>query len=403
MVAFSPLLIVGLVVAVFVGFNIGGSNTGAAFGPAVGSNTVSKLGAGVLMTVFVLLGGWIVGPNVIDTLRKGIVPENLYTLEVSIMVLLFIGFALLLSNVAGVPASTSMTAVGAIVGLGLASGTLNEAAMLEIVVWWLVSPLIAFWVSGVIGRYFYPYLVDHFAVAQTEGSLLCLDRSRTLPRPALGPNTTRREFLGTVSVVVIACYVAFSAGASNVGNAVAPLIASGSLDLGVGVLIGGGAIGLGALTIARRTLDTMGNDLTQMPLLAAMVVGLVSATLVTFLSWIDIPVSFVVIATMAIVGLGWGRATRTATVSEAARGEAPDVSVGALAADAEDAPTVGGKGGTPTPREHEPIGEESPDEMPSTADLFEPGTTARVIALQNLVPAIATVAAYLVFRFVLVV
>ena len=242
MVAFSLLLIVGLVVAVFVGFNIGGSNTGAAFGPAVGSNTVSKLGAGVLMTVFVLLGGWIVGPNVIDTLRKGIVPENLYTLEVSIMVLFFIGFALLLSNVAGVPASTSMTAVGAIVGLGLASGTLNEAAMLEIVVWWLVSPLIAFWVSGVIGRYFYPYLVDHFAVAQTEGSLLCLDRSRTLPRPALGPNTTRREFLGTVSVVVIACYVAFSAGASNVGNAVAPLIASGSLDLGVGVLIGGGAI-----------------------------------------------------------------------------------------------------------------------------------------------------------------
>jgi PiT family inorganic phosphate transporter len=255
----------------------------------------------------------------------------------------------------------------------------------------------------VIGRYFYPYLVDHFAVARTEGSLLRLDRSRTLPRPALGPNTTQREFFGTVSVVVIACYVAFSAGASNVGNAVAPLIASGSLDLGVGVLIGGGAIGLGALTIARRTLDTMGNDLTQMPLLAAMVVGLVSATLVTFLSWIDIPASFVVIATMAIVGLGWGRATRTATLSDAAAGEAPNVSVGALAADAEDAPTVGGRGGTPAPREREPIGQENSEDIPSTADLFEPGTTARVIALQNLVPAVATVAAYVVFQFVLTV
>ena len=397
------LLIIGLIVAVFVGFNIGGSNTGAAFGPAVGANTVSKLGAGVLMTVFVLLGGWIVGPNVIDTLREGIVPESLYTLEVSIAVLFFIGFALLLSNVGGVPASTSMTTVGSIVGLGLATGSLDEAVMLEIIAWWVVSPLIAFWVSGVIGRYFYPYLVDHFAVARTEGSLLRLDRSRTLPRPALGPNTTRREFFGTVSVVVIACYVAFSAGASNVGNAVAPLIASGSLDLGVGVLIGGGAIGLGALTIARRTLDTMGNDLTQMPLLAAMVVGLVSATLVTFLSWIDIPASFVVIATMAIVGLGWGRATRTATLSDAAAGEAPNVSVGALAADAEDAPTVGGRGGTPAPREREPIGQENSEDIPSTADLFEPGTTARVIALQNLVPAVATVAAYAVFQFVLTV
>lgn len=403
MAAFSLLLVVGLLIAVFVGFNIGGSNTGVAFGPAVGSNAVSKLGAGVLMSVFVLLGGWTVGRNVVTTLSEGIVPPELFTLETSVAVLFFVGFALFLSNVAGVPASTSMTAVGAIVGLGLASGNLNEAVMLEIIVWWIVSPLVAFWISGVIGRYFYPRLVEWFAVTQTEGSLLVLDRSGTLPRPTLGPDTTRQELAGTVLVIVIACYQAFSAGASNVANAVAPLVGNGSIGLNVGVLLGAGAIGLGALTIARRTLDTIGNDLTEMPLLAALVVAVVSATLVTFLSWIEIPVSFVVIATMSIVGLGWGRATRTATLSEAAGGNAPNVSVGALAADAEGAPTVGGEGGTPPPHEHEPIGEESPDEIPSTADLFEPGTTARVIALQNLVPAIATVAAYLVFQFVLVV
>jgi PiT family inorganic phosphate transporter len=32
--------------------------------------------------------------------------------------------------------------------------------------------------------------------------------------------------------------------------------------------------------------------------------------------------------------------------------------------------------------------------------LFEPATTARVIVLQNLVPGIATVASFLLFRFV---
>jgi PiT family inorganic phosphate transporter len=41
----DPLIAAGLLVAVFVGFNIGGSSTGVAFGPAVGSNTVSKVGA----------------------------------------------------------------------------------------------------------------------------------------------------------------------------------------------------------------------------------------------------------------------------------------------------------------------------------------------------------------------
>ncbi len=397
------LLVVGLVVAAFVGFNIGGSSTGVAFGPAVGSNTVSKFWAAALMSVFALLGGWTVGRNVIATMGGDIVPTGLFTLEASIAVLFFIGFALFLSNVVGVPASTSMTGVGAIAGLGLARGAVDWTVLGQIVAWWVVSPIVAFWVSGVIGRYFYPRLVETFAVTQSEGALLGLDRSGQLPRPTLGPGTTLREFVGTVLVVVIACYMAFAAGASNVANAVAPLVAGGAGPLTVeqGVLLGGGAIALGAFTIARRTLDTVGNDLTELPLLAALVVAVVSSTLVTVLSEIGIPASFVIIATMSIVGLGWGRATRTTTLSDTVTGrDAPDVSVGALAADSADAPTVGG-GGTSTPEgeEHPPIGEEETEDLPRAADLFEPETTARVILLQNVVPSLATVASFLLFRF----
>jgi PiT family inorganic phosphate transporter len=398
----SALLLVGLAVAVFVGFNIGGSSTGVAFGPAVGGNTVSKFWAAVLMSIFALLGGWTVGREVIETMGGQIVPAGLFTLEVSIAVLFFIGFALFLSNVVGVPASTSMTAVGAIAGLGLARGQLDWAVMGRIVSWWVVSPILAFWVSGVIGRYFYPRLVELFAVTQSEGSLLAVDRSGTLPRPVLGPDTTRREFTGTVLVVAIACYMAFSAGASNVANAVAPLVAGGAGPLTVeqGVLLGAGAIGLGAFTIARKTLDTVGNDLTELPLLAALVVAVVSASLVTVLSALGIPASFVIIATMSIVGLGWGRATRTATLSQTMAGETPAASVGALAAESDEAPTVGGGGqSTPPGKQPTPIGEESPEDLPTAADLFEPKTTARVIFLQNVVPTIATVAAYLLFRF----
>jgi PiT family inorganic phosphate transporter len=398
----SALLALGLLVAVFVGFNIGGSSTGVAFGPAVGAGTVSKIGAAGLMTVFALLGGVTVGTEVVETLGGQIVPESAFTLSTSIAVLFFIGFALFLSNVVGVPASTSMTAVGAIAGLGLAQSTLNWAEMGEIVSWWLFAPVLAFWVCGVIGRYFYPRLVESFAISQSEGSLLVLDRSGTVPWPTLGPGTTRREFVGTLSVVGIGCYMAFSAGASNVANAVAPLVGSGSLGLYDGVLLGGAAIGLGAFTIARRTMDTVGNDLTDLPILAALVVAVVSSTLVTMLSAFGVPASFVIIATMSIVGLGWGRATRTATIGDAVRGggDQPAVSPGALAAEAEDAPTVGGEGGTPESGDRKAIGEEEPEDLPKASDLFEPATTARVILLQNIVPAIATVASYLLFRFV---
>jgi len=392
----AALFLVGLLVAVFVGFNIGGSSTGVAFGPAVGSDTVSKVGAAVLMTLCAFAGGWTVGREVVETLGRNIVTTP-FTLSVSIGVLFFVGFALFVSNIFGVPASTSMTAVGSMAGFGVARGALNWSEMGQIVSWWLVSPILAFWVSAVVGRYYYPRLVEWFAVTQSQGSLLAVDRSGTVPRPVLGPNTTRREVVGTSLVVGIGCYMAFSAGASNVANAVAPLVGSDALTMDEGILLAGAAIGLGAFTIGRRTMDTVGNDLTELPLLAALVVATVSSTVVTALSALGVPASFVIIATMSIVGLGWGRATRTVTIADAREGERPEVTVDALAADAADAPTVGGKGGAPSDVDVPAIGEEETD-VPSASDLFEPATTARVIVLQNVVPGVATVASFLLFR-----
>jgi PiT family inorganic phosphate transporter len=377
------LLAVGVLVAVFVGFNIGGSSTGVAFGPAVGSRVISKLGAAGLMTVFAVLGGWTVGRNVVETMGGEIVPRTVFSIEASVVVLFFVGGALLVSNFFGVPASTSMTAVGAIAGLGVASGTINWDVMGRIVVWWLVAPVLAFWVSAVVGRYLYPYLERLFAIEQSEGPLFTVDRVGPLPLPRRHATTTPRELVSAILVVVIACYMAFSAGASNVANAVAPLVGSGDLEMNVGILVAGGAIGLGAFTIARRTLDTVGNDLTDLPLLAALIVEVVSASLITFLSAIGIPASLAVSATMSIVGLGWGRATRTLTVGEAVRGEGETrVSVNALAAD---------------PQEEVPrMGEEEPAEL-TAADLFDPETTGRVVFLWVLTPSLAATGAYLLF------
>jgi PiT family inorganic phosphate transporter len=89
----------------------------------------------------------------------------------------------------------------------------------------------------------------------------------------------------------------------------------------------------------------------------------VSATLVTALSAIGIPASFVVIATMSTVGLGWGRATRAE---------------GSLVVDADAV-------------------EDLTEPDIAIDDLYRPWTTLRVVVLQNAVPAVATVGAYLLF------
>jgi PiT family inorganic phosphate transporter len=255
----------------------------------------------------------------------------------------------------------------------------------EIAVWWIVAPLVGFWVSMMIGRYLYPTINRLIAIDTSEGALVVLDRSGAVPRPRAGPNTTRRELVGTVTLVAIGCLMGFSSGTSNIANAVAPLFGAG-LPLDPLILLGSAAVAVGALTIARRTLDTLGNDITDLPLTAAIVVAVVASGIVIGLSAIGIPASFVIIATMCIVGLGWGRATRTVSLAETVRGEGvPTVSVGALATD--------------TPGEPMPsIGEESREAIPAASDLFDPSTTGRVIVMQNVVPVLSTAGAYLAFR-----
>ena len=383
----SALLVAGVLVAAFVGFNIGGSSTGVAFGPAVGSDTVSKTTAAALMSAFALLGGATVGTNVIETMGGDIVPSDQFTLAASVTVLFFVGLALLVSNLFGVPASTSMTAVGAIAGLGVATGTIDWSVMGEIVSWWLVAPITAFWLCAVIGRYLYPYLEASFMLESD------------------GPEKTTRERVGTALVLVIACYMAFSAGASNAANAVAPLVGSTEVNLGVypGVALATVAVGVGAFTIARRTLDTVGDGLTQLPILAALIVETVSATIITLLSQAGIPASLAVSATMCVVGLGWGRATRTTRLKDAAGaavsgpgdGAGTEMSTGAIAEKPldDEAASDGGQGSVPK------IGEEEPDDV-TAADLFDPSATGRVVMLWIATPTISAVMSYLVFRFV---
>jgi len=415
----EPLFVVGILVAAFVGYNIGGSSTGVAFGPAVGSRIVRKATAAALFTLFAFLGGWTVGRNVITTMSSRIVPNALFTPEASVGVLFFAGASLLISNVYGVPASTSMTAVGAIVGLGLARGDLNGALMFGIVSAWIVAPLTGFFAGVLSGRYLYPYLDARFSFGRLTEPLIGLDRSRRVPRPRLNRDASRRDVAGSLLVLAIACYMGFSAGASNVANAVAPLVGEGSGKLGAdqGVVLAIGAIGLGGFTIARRTLDTVGDGITELPILAALIVSTVGATIITILSVLGIPASLAVTSTCCIIGLGWGRASRASTLAELATPPAGAEGVtrpatGALAAppterDAPGAPTVGDlasgeAGAAETPASEEgsvqPIGEEDPEEIPAES-LFDSAATARIVVLWLLTPLVSVVGSYLLFRF----
>ncbi len=380
----ETILLAGIVASIFVGFNIGGSSTGIAWGPPVGAGIVKKTTAAGIMTVFVFLGGWTVGRNVMDTLSEGIITIDL-TLPAGVAVLFFIGLGILVANIFGVPVPTSMTTVGAIAGLGLATGTLNYETMTWILTWWIVTPVIGFWVGAVIGRYIYPGLNRRIQIKKSEGPLLTFDSGGTVPKPTLGPNTTRGELVTTVVVIVIGCYMAFSAGASNVPNAAAPLVGAdvGGLDRDAAIIIATLAIGLGGFTIARRTMESVGGELSDIPLLAALLVMITASSITTALSYIGIPISLVMATVMTIVGIGWGRATRPITFREAVTRdiEDSDIAMGAITAE-ENGETAA------------PIGEAEPEAVLDAGELFNPRAVIKYVSMWIIGPSMSTLLAY---------
>lgn len=340
----SVLFILGVAAGVFVGVNIGGSSTGVAFGPATGSDVLSMRQASGLMAIFVILGGGTIGRNVVDTLGSGFVPAEYFTLGASIAVLLFIGIGILFGNVLKVSASTSQTAVAAVVGMGAALGVLDWRTVGVVGMWWILSTILAFWICAFIGRYLYDSIVNVLDFESDE---------------------TGR--FGELLVIGIGCYMAFSAGASNVANAVAPLVGSGQIDMTAGVAIGGLAIGLGAFALGPRTMETVGEDITELSLEGALIAEMIAASILTGLSWAGIPASLAVVLTACVIGLGWGRASHRVPLYAIIRPEG--LRTGERQTWARD-----------------------------QLDLFDPTTTKRIVTTWIATPTIAGVIAFVTFE-----
>ena len=195
------VLIAAFAVAIFMGLNIGGNNAAAAMGAAYGAKARTKYQAVVLIGIFSLLGAVLSGEEVIKTLGKGILPAGTILLEGAVVAVAASALAVFLANILRVPISTSQAAVGAVVGIGLFYGAskLNLPLLGYIVAWWVVTPVLAWLLAYIMGKYFYAdilvWLADH---SDSEASI---------------------QKLLNIMLTISGCYVAFSAGANNAANA----------------------------------------------------------------------------------------------------------------------------------------------------------------------------------------
>ncbi len=283
-------LLAALAVALFMGLNIGGNNAAASMGAAYGAKVRTKYQAVILIGIFSLIGAVLGGGEVIKTLGKGILPDGTILLEGAIVAVGAAGIIVFLANILRVPISTSQAAVGAIVGIGFFYGAskLNTPLLGKILAWWIITPVIAWLLAYIMGKYFYTdiliWLADH---NESEASI----------RKALN-----------VLLTVSGCYVAYSAGANNAANAVGPFVGAGEIPLFYGAAFGGIAIGLGALLMGGRVLDTVGNEICELCVIRAAFVEFISAGIVHAASILGIPVSLGEIVAAGVIGIGCANA-----------------------------------------------------------------------------------------------
>lgn len=154
----TAILLITIAFAVFMAFNIGGTDVANSFGTSVGAGTLSMKQALVVASVFEVSGAVLAGGEVTDTVRSGIVDLNaihgLDPMEFAfIMMSALLGAAvwLLVATRMGWPVSTTHSIVGGIVGAALTVGFITGKGGWSMVQWdqigqiavsWVLSPLL---------------------------------------------------------------------------------------------------------------------------------------------------------------------------------------------------------------------------------------------------------------------
>jgi len=160
-------LILGAVLAFILGFGMGANDVSNAFGTSVGSRVLTMKQAYILATIFELLGAILVGYNVTDTMRKGVVDTDVYADNPKMLIFgqvaILAGCSswLLIATYASLPVSTTHSVVGATVGFSLCckwTAGIQWWEIGRIVASWVVSPLMSGIISGVL------YLIVDIAV-----------------------------------------------------------------------------------------------------------------------------------------------------------------------------------------------------------------------------------------------
>jgi PiT family inorganic phosphate transporter len=360
MVATGTLLtlVVAGAAALFMAWAIGAGSSGSTpFAPAVGANAISVMRAGFVVGILGLSGAVLQGANVTEAVGTELVVGAPLTPTAAIVGLVTAAALVAVGVFAGYPIATAFTVTGAVVGAGLALGRGPAwPKYQEIAALWLLVPFvgggIAFGTAKLLRDERVPEAVAIPTLAGLVGVLLANIEfvllgpgseargiAAAVVRAAIGEAATGTPvlagkvlatlaFAGLVAgalrvdmttdeaagqrhfLLALGGLVAFSAGGSQVGLALGPLLpllGPETVTVPLTALLFAGGLGLlaGSWTGAPRMIKALAQDYSSLGPRRSIAALIPSFAIAQSAVFFGVPVSFNEIIVSAIIGSGY--------------------------------------------------------------------------------------------------
>jgi len=343
------LLVVAAAASLFMAWAIGAGSSGSTpFAPAVGANAISVMRAGFYVGILGLLGAVLQGANVTEAVGEELIGGVTISPTAAIVALVTAAVLVAVGVFTGYPIATAFTVTGAVIGVGLAlGGDPAWAKYRQIATLWVLTPFAGGGAAYATARFLrserftervaVPLLAGvvglllaniSFVVLGPPGEQLSLAQA-VVARVGGGIAVHAGISLAVAAVVALALardmagdpargqrhfllalggLVAFSAGGSQVGLAIGPLLPlSGSVGVPLGALLVGGGLGLllGSWTGAPRMIKALSQDYSSLGPRRSIAALIPSFAIAQTAVFFGIPVSFNEIIVSAIIGSGY--------------------------------------------------------------------------------------------------
>jgi PiT family inorganic phosphate transporter len=347
----AATLLVASLASLFMAWAIGAGSSGSTpFAPAVGANAIGVMRAGFVVGILGLLGATLQGANVTEAVGRELIRGVTISPAAAVVALVLAALLVAVGVFAGYPIATAFTVTGAVVGVGLAAG--GQPAWpkyREIAALWLLVPFVGGGaaygtarvlrservsetvavplLAGVVGLIlanigFVLLGPAEEAASVTDVVVRALDGGTAarvgvsllvaaLAAGLLAADLRNDEVAGQRHfLLVLGGLVAFSAGGSQVGLALGPLLPvldDAALGLPLVAVLFGGGVGLliGSWTGAPRMIKALSQDYSSLGPRRSIAALIPSFAIAQSAVFFGVPVSFNEIIVSAIIGSGY--------------------------------------------------------------------------------------------------